>query len=202
MQPVVKYGFEAEPKDKTAPQCKQVHGKTFHWVNRISSSIPDGDAVLTNQRELPIYVFSADCLPVLLYTDHPDDPVAAIHAGWRGAMRGVVSNTLRELLRPSRGTPRAVLGPCLGPCCFEVKEDFVAEFERERGSLESFLEERKGALFFNLAEFVKKSELTEVSPDRIDCSNFRCTFCSQPALPSYRRNKGTDPRIRSWILKV
>ena len=192
----VEFGFEIEPKSQTTPLIKQVHGRDLAWQEELKA-VPDADAILTRAAGNPIFVFSADCLPVLLYTDNPSDPIAAIHAGWRGAMRGVVSHTLQEMVRKSQESVRAVLGPCLRHCCFEVKDDFIQEFQTARGDLSPYLRDNH----FDLVKFVCEKELGVIGPSYIQQEFSLCTYCSTPLLPSYRRNKGTDPRIRSWITK-
>lgn len=79
------------------------------------------DALFTSRPGLPMAVFTADCAGVVLQAD---GATAVVHAGWRGAARGVVSAAARRLRRagPVR---RAALGPMIGPCCFEVGEDVL-----------------------------------------------------------------------------
>jgi len=80
------------------------------------------DALVTNERNLPLVVFSADCGIILLH-----DPVAncagAVHAGWRGCADGILEKAVRELERLYGARPERILaaiGPCIGPCCFET----------------------------------------------------------------------------------
>lgn len=79
-----------------------------------------GDAMLTFVKGLPLAVFTADCLGVIL---HGVGAVGVAHAGWRGVAAGVVANLTTEMTR--RGAPpiSAVAGPGIGPCCFEVGDE-------------------------------------------------------------------------------
>jgi len=188
------YGFSIERKGLTPPLVKQVHGSQ---IVEIPAPLRDGDGVLSRHGLEPIYVFTADCLPVLLASEDPQGPIAALHAGWRGARAGIVGKGIQALT--GSGPVHAILGPCILACCFEVKEDFIAAFTETRGDISPFLEDRQGRWYFDLPRFVVERELSELAPALVHREALECTFCSPRRLPSYRRNKETDPRIRSWI---
>lgn len=175
---------------------KQVHGNTI--IERDDSNRErEADGVFTRSLDTEVFVFTADCLPVLFASDNM---VAAVHSGWRGTKKGIVRAMLAKY---GADTPRTIiLGPCLKSCCFEVKEDFVQEFSAERGDISGFLISRDGKQYFDLVSFVLERELAEFPKAKVDLSHNRCTLCSEPLLPSYRRNKGTDPRIRAFIKMV
>lgn len=85
-------------------------------------SRPEGDGLFSGPGGRRIGVWTADCLPVLLSTPSGSH-VAALHAGWRGAAAGIAREGLRRLCRESGAHPgeiRAVMGPSIGPCCYEV----------------------------------------------------------------------------------
>lgn len=93
---------------------------------------PEGDAVVTDRSGLVCGALSADCAPVLL-ADPEARVVAAAHAGWRGALGGVVEAAVSAMAvlgaRPERIT--AAVGPCIGPNSYEVGLDFVSAFADE-----------------------------------------------------------------------
>ena len=100
----------------------QVHGTA---VVCLDVSTPDGtvaDACFTRQSQLACTIMVADCLPLLL-TDVAGSVVAAVHAGWRGLVNGVIENTVNTLCVNAGVKPDALqvwLGPCIGPRAFEV----------------------------------------------------------------------------------
>lgn len=107
------------------PSCRtvrQVHGTVVLDLSE-SDHLQDADGLIAQDSE--IGVFTADCLPVLI-ADRSGRRVGAIHAGWRGATSGIVLRGLSRFL-DSPGTAlsslRIVLGPAIGPCCFEVGPD-------------------------------------------------------------------------------
>lgn len=198
-QSLVQWGFDVEPKAHTTPLIRQVHGADFAATSELGAEPPAADAITTTELGREIFVFTADCLPVLFYGEGEKTPLMAVHAGWRGAKAGIVAKGLAEMKKhTSRVT--AILGPCLGKCCFEVREDFISEFVQARGNIEKYLSEVGGKTHFDLVGFVVEQELKGLQ-GHVDTTDVRCTFCSTPPLPSYRRNKGTDPRIRSWIVR-
>jgi polyphenol oxidase len=199
----IAFGFEIEKKGKTPPWVKQVHG--VDWI-RANTQIASGepmaaDAVVTDRIGAEIYVYTADCIPVFLASHQSGTRpamVAAIHSGWRGTMKGIVPNVLKVWPAPLEET-RVIIGPALGNCHFEVRQDFIDEFTAVHPDIDSFLEKRDGKIFFRHFDFVCDRQLAEIDESQIDRSSAICTYCSKPELPSFRRNKSTDPQIRAWI---
>ena len=188
----IHFGFSVEAKGQTPALIKQVHGNK--WVEYSETgSHPEADAVWTSQANTEVYVFTADCMPVLLYTP---TLVSAIHCGWRGAMKGIVGAGISEFKKP---VLHSIIGPCIKRCCFEVREDFIEQFEKAGHSLSSFLSGSNKHWYFDLPRFVIETQLRDLEPDQIDLRENRCTVCSSDNLPSFRRTRKTDPHIRAWI---
>lgn len=192
------YGFEIEAKGRSRALVRQVHGNEIvSFARPVDFEAPqaEADGIVTTVASHPVYVFTADCLPLLLYSREPEHRVAAIHCGWRGALQGIAAAARVKMQAPPERL-HAILGPSLGPCCFEVKDDFVRAFDAQARDIHPYLERRAGKRYCDLARFVVATDLPGVL---VDSSHWKCTFCSEPKLPSYRRNKDTDPRLRSWI---
>jgi len=93
--------------------------------------VQEGDALVTNKTGLCLAVRVADCVPMLLF-DPTKKIVGAIHAGWRGSAKQIAFNTLKYMQNRHMVNPGDVIvgiGPSIGPCCFEVKEDVASQFE-------------------------------------------------------------------------
>lgn len=103
---------------------RQVHGGD---VLRVGSPGRAGhaDALWTTVPDLPLAVFTADCLGVVL---RADDAAGVAHAGWRGADAGVVANLRREMSEAGHEPTRGAIGPGIGACCFEVGPEVAALF--------------------------------------------------------------------------
>lgn len=199
----LQFGFQAEAKGATPAWFKQVHGARVENLDgrRFSPEPPEADAGVTRDTEKAIHVFTADCVPVLLWSAEGNRPIAAAHAGWRGTLAGVVKQTVGAMDVSPRSI-RAILGPCIGLCCFEVKSDFVSAFADAGRPIDDYLLDRNGRTYCDLVSFIVDKELDDLSSGAFDTTRVRCTVCSEPHLPSYRRSGQTDPRIRSWIRKA
>jgi polyphenol oxidase len=103
---------------------RQVHGSEV--VRASGPGIQsDADAVWTTEPGLPLAVFTADCMGVVL---QGADAVGVAHAGWRGAGARVAAHLVDTMTTAGHPPQRGVIGPGIGPCCFEVGEDVAAMF--------------------------------------------------------------------------
>lgn len=197
----MKYGFTIEAKRATLSCFDQVHGKHLIQIKnpghaeQLRKEKPPADGAYTFHPDVELSVFTADCLPILFYTSNPDGPIGVVHSGWRGALKGIAKEMLTVF---GENKPKVIFGPCILQCCFEVKEDFVEALKKDGYEISAYVAKRDGKMFFDLPRFVHETQLHGVE---IDTAPMRCTHCSEPQLPSYRRVKGSDPRIRSWIRK-
>ncbi|HOO82901.1 MAG TPA: laccase domain-containing protein, partial [Alphaproteobacteria bacterium] len=99
-------------------------------------------AMVTDVSGLALGVLTADCAPVLFYGKKSDGApvVGAAHAGWGGALKGVLDNTLAMMLELGAvpESIRACIGPCIGQKSYEVRDDFADTFLEEDGRNEVF----------------------------------------------------------------
>ena len=106
----------------------QMHSNKFIFVDKnfkFNKKKIKADAVITDQKKLPIAVLTADCVPILLY-DNNKNMIAAIHAGWRGAFKGIINNVISFMKKKGckKENIYAVVGPCIGRNSYNVKNDF------------------------------------------------------------------------------
>jgi len=117
-----------------ASRVKQVHGMDCHVIDRpvARGEWVQADAIVTSVARVPIGVVTADCAPVLFYGEKQDgNPViGAAHAGWRGAVKGILDNTVKAMVSEGAilASIRGVIGPCLGLQSYEVSQGFEQEF--------------------------------------------------------------------------
>jgi len=107
---------------------------------------PEGDALLTDQAGILLAVRTADCLPLLM-VDPIHRAIAAVHAGWRGALGRIIEKAVGEMRRRFDSAPLsllAVLGPSIRVCCYEVGEDVEEAFEGRFPNADKFLRKRPG----------------------------------------------------------
>jgi YfiH family protein len=114
---------------------RQVHGDrvvlfdpAFQTIEGIWQT--EGDALITRTPGVALGVFTADCLPIFLY-DPVQEAIGVVHTGWRGTAKGVIRKAVEKMgesfLCQSRDI-LAALGPCIGPCCYEVDGPVKAAF--------------------------------------------------------------------------
>jgi YfiH family protein len=113
----------------------QIHSDKVFKLD--SSNLPkkggclgEGDALITNLTNVPIYIMVADCLPVLFY-DQTNKAIGLAHAGWRGTVAQIAVKTLKAMTEAYGTNPadvKVVLGPAIGACCYEVGVDVKEKF--------------------------------------------------------------------------
>ena len=175
---------------------QQVHGAE---VVRVDAATPAGepvaDAAVTREREQPLAILTADCLPVL-FRDDAGDVVAAAHAGWRGLALGVLENTIAAMDVPA---PRiaAWLGPCIGAPSYEVGDEVREAFLiRDPRHAACFSPTRQGHWLCDLAGLARRT-LRAAGVDRIYGGGFD-TF-TDARFYSYRRDGVRSGRFASLI---
>ncbi|MDE5774226.1 MAG: polyphenol oxidase family protein [Muribaculaceae bacterium] len=109
----------------------QTHSLNVAVVDADRRLFPDTDALITFRPHTPIGVLTADCVPILLYVQDIK-AVAAIHAGWRGTLGGIVDNVLDTLEHSGckPGNIHAFIGPAISVDNYEVDHDLAEEFSR------------------------------------------------------------------------
>ncbi|MFH1465996.1 MAG: polyphenol oxidase family protein [Pseudomonadota bacterium] len=165
----------------------QVHGARVHVLAPGGPRWPvgPGDALVSTLPGAVVYVRVADCVPILIAGPRG---VAAIHAGWRGTVAGVIQAAvaaLRVATGHAPGELRAAMGPAIGPCCFEVGPEVVAGLEAH-APRELFLHPRPGqrpavdlrAVCRHIIEELGIGQVEEIGP---------CTRCDR-RFHSWRRD--------------
>ena len=145
------------------------------------------DAVITNQSRVPIAVLTADCVPILLY-DSKKNMIAAVHAGWRGAYKGIIKKVINFMFKKGckKNNITVAIGPCISQRNYNVKEDFKKKFLRKNKLNKVFFEIKKGVIYFDLANYVK-SQLKLNKITKIDMKNTD-TFVKKNNFFSARRS--------------
>ena len=138
--------------------CYQIHSATVLVAERAwGDERPEGDGVVTTEVGLVCGALAADCAPVLLADPHAR-VVAAVHAGWRGALAGVVESAIDAMTQEGASPMQitAVVGPCIGPKSYEVGEEFLRAFTGKDQAYEVFFTPGSAAdkRHFDLPSFV------------------------------------------------
>lgn len=192
-------------------QVYQIHGARTQIFrpgdpSRDASSVLSGgevidfkaDALVTDDPRRLVAVRVADCAPILLASDD-GRVVAAVHAGWRGAVAGIAHSAISAM--QSLGARRiiGVIGPCIGPAAFEVSSDVASEFDRAFGS--GFVVPRvadtgvpiAGKFIANLPGALRM-QLLRAGVEAVDVLD-ACTLTEPARFFSHRRDRGRTGRM-------
>jgi YfiH family protein len=162
---------------------RQLHGPV---VRRAEGRGHPGDGLWTDARGEPLIVFTADCLPIAIARADVERPaIAALHVGWRGLLGGIVEAGAAAL-GPTPTPLAAVIGPGIGPCCYEVGEEVVQPFRERFG--DGIVRNKHLDLWSAAEQALRAAGVTKVS--RLDL----CTACNPELFFSHRRDGGHTGR--------
>ncbi len=180
---------------------KQVHSDTVRVVTEkdchreLFSEVPyEADALVTAEKDLPLVIFVADCIPILLWD--PLTPAAgAVHAGWRGTVRNIAGKAVSEMCRSFGSKPdniRAAVGQGISFCCFETGDEVPEALRALLGAeAEDYISPKgEGKHMVDLKGanrlLLEKSGLL---PENIEVSR-ECTACGSDKYWSHRATRG------------
>ncbi|MBF0159873.1 MAG: peptidoglycan editing factor PgeF [Magnetococcales bacterium] len=178
-------------------QCcwlRQVHGRDTVTITEPLAGLPpvEADAMVTNQSGLLLGILTADCLP-LLFMDGGARVIGAAHAGWRGALAGVVPSCLEAMARLGGRSQaiRVIMGPCIRQDAYQVGEEHYQQFiQHDTGNGRFFAKkgsDTQSTFHFDLAGYVTQ-QLTDcgIMERHIDDVGL-CTFSREEQFFSHRR---------------
>ncbi len=180
-------------------QTSQVHGAgvyTPQWDDQTKDvQACEADALVARTPGIAVGVRVADCVPVLL-ADRVTGHVAAVHAGWRGIVRGVVRAGLSALGATDSKSVAAAIGPAIGPCCFEVDDEVAAELGAAAGD-GIVLRQGNHRPHVDLWRAVEH-QLHTLGVADVDTLG-RCTVCDPVSFYSFRRDGAVTGRMLGVI---
>ena len=150
-----------------------------------------GDGLWTDEPDLAVLAMSADCLPIALARVNGDIPaVAVVHVGWRGLLGGMIESAVRTL---GAGTLAAAVGPAIGPCCYDVRDDVAGPFRAAFGR--SFVQDGRLDLWRAAEDALRHAGVAHV--ERLDL----CTACHPELFFSHRRD-GKPRGVQGVLARV
>lgn len=171
----------------------QIHSTRIFTIKKgMQSDLPDGfrsgDAMVTQDRGVALSVLGADCAPVLFAAGNTP-MVAAAHAGWGGAVKGIVAEVVEAMcqLGAAKETISACIGPCIHQPSYEVRDDFIRQLTALSDfPVDEFLLEKAGRHYFDLPEYLvrqcERSGIGQIENLGLD------TYTREDEFFSYRRN--------------
>lgn len=180
----------------------QVHGADIRIVESgddVAENGKEADGLITNLRNTPLLIFTADCVPVVFY-DKNQGVVALVHAGWRGTY-GNIAGEMVDIMTDKYGCKaediKTIIGPSISVDNYEVSYDLIEKF----AALEvpNYYKEVDGKYYLDLwklnKELLKKCDILE---DNIKIIDF-CTVRDNDRFFSYRLDNATSKRIGTII---
>ena len=163
----------------------QIHSNKLVYINEKSKfkSKIKADAVITNQKNLPIGILTADCVPILI-CDERKNFIAAIHAGWRGAYKGIIKKVINFMIKKGSNPKNitAAIGPAISVKNYEIKKDFKRKFIKKDKKNNKFFKIKHKKIYFDLPKFVKscllKSKIKNIEVINMDTFNINNRFFS------------------------
>lgn len=183
----------------------QIHSDIVHTVEKSDiNKRREGDALITNLKNVPLLVFTADCVPVVII-DKKLKVISVVHAGWKGTYSEIVKNTVDKMKKNYNSSVEdlvCVIGPCIGECCYEVSEDLYNKFKDKFSCANNDLYKIKNDKYYlNLQNINKYSlESLNIKSENIIMLDI-CTNCNCDKFHSYRAHDKTPYRIGT-ILEI
>lgn len=194
---------------KTLYYVNQVHSAEGVDVNLIESdhnalTLLDADFLICNQSAVALAIFTADCVPVMLY-DPVTKTIGAVHAGWKGIVGGIISKALGAMQKNYAAkleNLQVFIGPCAKNCCYEVKNDVYCIFQQSMHSIDlPFFNQKTEGLFFDLPSCVEQQLVAGgVLLYNINKQLAVCTLCNV-SYCSYRRQQNSLRNVNVIVMQ-
>ena len=162
----------------------------------------NADGIYTIEHNIPLCIFSADCVPILI-ADKEKKTVMAVHAGWRGTAKNITGKAIDIFLNEFKTKKEDIIcaiGPAIGQCCFEVSEDVTEELALLRDASDCFYikDNKKHQLDLKkFNSFVIRDK--GVPKENIDVCDL-CTRCEEELFHSFRRDGNKSGRNAAFIM--
>lgn len=174
----------------------QIHSDSVHLYDGI---IHEGDAILTNKKGVGIGVFTADCVPILIY-DKKNGAIGAVHSGWKGTFKCIIAKAIHKMAEVYKTKIEDVsvyIGPHNMECCYEVGKELIDKFLEQEIYKNSNI-----STGVNLS--MQKCIINQLQHLGLELNQIHtldiCTFCNKENnLYSYRKSTEKDGRMFSFI---
>jgi polyphenol oxidase len=182
---------------------RQVHGDNIVEVKDKSlKEAGEADGMITWEKDIFLSVLTADCVPILFVVPK-NKRVAVVHAGWRGTLAGIAERAARlftDQIHVPSDEIEVALGPSIGSCCYEVKDDVAGPLRKKWGNIaEASIQKRNAKTYLDL-RLLNRGVLARAGiPETNIFQIGPCTSCSPDDFFSYRRERSETGRQISFI---
>ena len=151
----------------------QIHSNKYFFIKDHKSKKNKliGDALITNKRKIILGVLTADCVPILIF-DKKLKMISAVHAGWKGAFKGIISAVIKYFIKNGSESKNliAAIGPCISQKNYEVQKDFKSKFLKQSENNKIFFTNIRNKTYFSLNKYVN-FQLKSFGVKKIDIIN-------------------------------
>lgn len=190
-------------------QAQLVHGNHIETITEQSPKgfaykYPATDGLVTNVAQVPLFIPVADCAAVAFF-DPQQHVIGMLHAGWKGIVRRIIPAMIETMQTVYGSHPTDILvgvSPCLGPCCYQVREDFIHSLtEAFSAKAKDFLlPQADDTIHFDMWTALRwQLEESGIRSEHID-GPIICTACQVDEFYSYRKERGNTGRFASTIV--
>lgn len=186
--------------------AKQAHSDNIVYASQrdkgwgaldYNTSVEATDAFITDIKDVPLAIFTADCLSVFLYDlKTQNKSIGIVHAGWRSTFAGITGKAISQMKEKFKTKPEDLsvgLGPAMRACCYAVGKEFSSTFPEH-------VVERNGRYYLDLIEANKK-QAQEAGVDEVNIFDSGiCTSCQNSDFFSFRREGKSCARMMSVIM--
>lgn len=199
------YGIFGRDTD-TVVHAHLVHGNAVAQVAQANNGtwIPQTDGIITNEPGCALTMNYADCTPIFLY-DPDHHAIGLGHAGWQGTVKDLPGAVVRAMIQAFGSEPDhliAGIGPCIGPCCYEVGEEVITAVHESFPEADDLFVENEGEKrpfsqgngpHFDMPE-ANRRNLMYAGVQQIELSGL-CTACRTDLFFSHRAERGKTGRF-------
>jgi hypothetical protein len=199
------YGLYGRDTDSVV-HAHLVHGSDVAQVTQVNNGtwLPRVDGIITNQLGCALTMNYADCTPIFLF-DPEHHAIGLGHAGWQGTVKDLPGSMVRAMVQAFGSNPASLIagiGPCIGPCCYEVGEQVITAVHEHFSSADDLFVEPMGEKrpfssgngpHFDMPE-ANRRNLANAGVEQIELSGL-CTACRADLFFSHRAEHGKTGRF-------
>jgi YfiH family protein len=189
-------------------QAQLVHGNHIEVITEQSPKsfaykFPTTDGLITNVAQVPLFIPVADCAAVAFF-DPQQRVIGMVHSGWKGIVHRIIPALVETMQAVYGSHPANILvgvSPCLGPCCYEVRADFIDTFTEAFPvkAKDFLLPQGDDTIHFDMWSALRwQLEESGILPEHVEGPTL-CTACHVDEFYSYRKEHGKTGRFASVI---
>jgi YfiH family protein len=191
--------LDVEPQQAVA--CHLVHGNAVLVVeaDQANRLLGQADAMITQSPQVVLTMRYADCVPLLFY-DRETRSIGLAHAGWRGTLQNMMGMVVRAMVERFASRPQTitvVIGPSIGPCCYQVGAEVYQAAGQMLTAPDEFFQRRDQGLYFDLWR-TNFDQAVKAGLEQIIVSEI-CTACRTDDFFSHRAEQGRTGRFGVFL---